>query len=127
MSGTDIELDRELASGVSPNSDLLLQKRARTLTSRATREQIAVALEKSRVEAEEAMRSAPATQMRAWRELAATLRLLAHRLRSSRSPNAKAVAAVASLLTEPLLRDSGEPDPWLAAHSVLISLTEPAD
>jgi hypothetical protein len=86
-----------------------------------------MALEEARLEAEAAMRAAPSTQMRTWRELAATLRLLAHRLRSLTSPDAMTVAAVASLLTEPLPGDRGEPDLWLAAHSVLISLTEPPD
>jgi len=122
---TDLELDQELAAGVSPSFDPLLQQRALALTSRATREQIAMALEKARVEVEETMGSGPATQMQTWRERAATLRLLAHRLRRSRSPSPKAIAAVTSLLNDPSFGDGSEPDLWLAAHSVLISLTEP--
>ncbi len=120
-------LDRELASGANPDSDPLLQARARHLLSRDAREQIASTIDRIlRPSDRAALYSARVPVCSpAVREAEPALAMLADRLRAYFSIDAQGVAKAQILLTDgsgPLYNPNSTSDVNSAAHGALAAL-----
>jgi hypothetical protein len=96
------ELDRELASGVPPEADPVLELRAAVLTRPSVAMQLGQRLR--RIVREAHQPAGPSVPIRGCRErvLAAEdeLRLLASRLQSARTPSVRGIAKVHVLVTD---------------------------